>query len=56
MGASHLPKAMREDYRGVTTYFPKSDWNLLPKVSENTGKCKTGIIRGALQEYLARSR
>ncbi|MEE9191655.1 MAG: ribbon-helix-helix domain-containing protein [Candidatus Aerophobetes bacterium] len=52
MGSSHLPKTTREDYRGVTAYFHRSDWNLLEKISKGTGTCKTGLIREAVDEYM----
>jgi len=28
MASSYLPKATRNNYRSVTAYLPKSDWNL----------------------------
>jgi len=43
ISASHLPKTTREDYRGVTAYFHRFDWNLLEKISKGTGTCKTGL-------------
>ncbi len=52
MGSSHLPKTTREDYRGVTAYFHRSDWNLLEKISKGTGTCKTGLTREAVDEYM----
>ena len=52
ISASHLPKTTREDHRGVTAYFHRSDWNLLEKISKGTGTCKTGLIREAVDEYM----
>ncbi|TEU10631.1 MAG: hypothetical protein E3J21_25765 [Anaerolineales bacterium] len=53
--ASHLPKGTRDKYKSVSAYFPRSDWNLLEKISKNTGKCKTELIRQAVDEYLGKS-
>jgi len=52
IGASHLPRATRENYRRVTTYLSKSDLSLLASISEETGRCKTHLIREAVYNYL----
>ena len=55
IGASHLPKAAREDLRPVTAYLPRSEWDLLVRISQNTGRCKTELVREAVEEYLRES-
>ncbi len=50
--ASYLPKGTRDKHKSVSAYFPKSDWRLLEEISKNTGKCKTELIRQAIDEYL----
>jgi len=52
--ASYLPKRTRDKYKSVSAYFPRSDWNLLEKISKNTGECKSELIRQAVEEYLAK--
>jgi len=52
--ASYLPKGTRDKYKSVSAYFPRSDCNLMEKISKNTGKCKTELIRQAVDEYLER--
>ena len=52
MGPSHLPKTTREDYRGVTAYLSRSDLSLLASISKETGRCKTHLIREAVDNYL----
>lgn len=52
--ASYLPKGTREKYKSVSAYFPRSDWNLLEEISKNTGKCRTELIRQAVDEYLGK--
>ncbi|TET10628.1 ribbon-helix-helix domain-containing protein [Candidatus Aerophobetes bacterium] len=52
IGASHLPRASRENYRRVTAYLCRSDLNLLVSISKETGRCKTHLIREAVDEYL----
>jgi len=49
---SYLPKGTRDRYRSVSAYFPRSDWSLLEEISKNTAKCKTELIREAVDEYL----
>lgn len=52
--ASYLPKGTRDKYKSVSAYFPRSDWNLLEEISKNTGKCKTELIRQAVDEFLGK--
>ena len=49
---SLLPASSRDQYKTVTAYFPKRDWNLLETISKNTGRCKTELLRKAMHEYL----
>jgi len=51
---SSLTRGTRNRYKSVSAYFPRSDWSLLEEISKNTGKCKTGLVRQALDEYLGR--
>ncbi len=51
---SYLPKGTKNGYKSVSAYFSTSDWNLLEEISKNTGKCKTELIRQAVDEYLGR--
>ncbi len=50
---SYLLKGTRDRYRSVSAYFPRSDWDLLEEISKNTERCKTELIRQAVDEYLA---
>jgi len=50
----HPPKGTRDKYKSVSAYFPRSDWNLLEGISRNTGRCKTELIREAVDDYLER--
>jgi hypothetical protein len=52
--ASYLPKGTKNGYKYVSAYFPRSDWNLLQRVSKNTGRSKTELVREAVDEYLAK--
>jgi len=52
--ASHLAKRTRDKYKAVSAYFLRSDWNLLAEIAENTGKCKTDLVRQAVDEYLGK--
>jgi len=52
IGPSHLPREARENYRRVTTYLSRSDLSLLKSISKETGRCKTHLIREAVDEYL----
>jgi len=52
IGASHLPRKARKKYRRVTTYLSRSDLSLLGGISKKTGRCKTHLIREAVDEYL----
>ncbi len=51
---SSLARGTRNGYKSVSAYFLRSDWNLLEEISRNTGKCKTKLVRQALDEYLGR--
>jgi len=52
--ASYLPKRTRDKYKSVSAYFSTSDWNLLEEIAKNTGKCKSELIRQAVDEYVAK--
>lgn len=52
--ASYLPKGTRDRYKSVSAYFPRFDWNLLEEIAKHTAKCKTHLIRQAVDEYLAK--
>ncbi len=52
--ASYLPKGSIDKYKSVSAYFTRPDWDLLERISENTGKCKTELIRQAVDDYLQR--
>jgi len=49
---SYLPKGTRDRYRSVSAYFPRPDWCLLERISKNTEKCKTELVRQAVDDYL----
>ncbi|UCG94836.1 MAG: ribbon-helix-helix domain-containing protein [Candidatus Aerophobus sp.] len=51
-----LPASTEDKYKTVTAYFPQHDWNLLKTISKNTGRCKTELVRKAVEEYLRESR
>jgi len=51
---SHLAKGTRDKYKAVSAYFPRSGWDLLEEIAENTGRCKTELIRQAIDNYLER--
>ena len=51
---SYLPKGTRDKYRSVSAYFPRSDWSLLERISKNTGRSKTELIRQAVDKYLGK--
>ena len=55
IATSYLPKGTRDNYRGVTAYLPKSEWDLLVRISQNTGRCKTELVREAVEEYTKNS-
>ena len=38
--------------KGIYPRFSKSDWDMLNKISKNTGRCKTELLRKAVKEYL----
>ena len=50
--ASYLAKRTRDKYKAVSAYFSRSDWDLLEEISKNTERCKTELIRQAVDEYL----
>jgi len=52
--ASYLPKGTKSKYKSVSAYFPRSDWDLLEEISKNTGRCKTELIRQAVDESLGK--
>jgi len=52
VAVSHLPKGTRDKYIAVSAYSPRSDWDLLERISENTEECKSELIRQAVDEYL----
>ena len=52
--ASYLPKGTRDGYKSVSAYFLRFDWNLLEEISRNTGRCKTELIRQAVDEYIGK--
>jgi len=52
MFSSCLPKSSRNDYRTVAGYLPGSDVSPLERISEKTGRCKTHLIRDAVDSYL----
>jgi len=52
IGASYLPREARENYRRVTTYLSRSDLSLMAGISKKTGRCKTHLIREAVDKYL----
>jgi len=49
---SYLARGTRNRYKSVSAYFPRSDWSLLASISKETGRCKTHLIREAVDEYL----
>ncbi len=51
---AYLPKGTRDKYTSVSAYFARSDWDLLERISENTGECKSKLIRQAVDEYLGK--
>ena len=52
---SFLPASAKDQCKTVTAYFPKGEWNLLKAVSKNTGRCKSELIKEAVDEYLRES-
>jgi len=52
IGASHLPRKTRENYRRVTTYLSRSNLSLLASISKETGRCRTDLVREAVARYL----
>ena len=51
---SYLPKGTRDKYKSVSAYFPRSDWSLLERISKNTRRSKTELVREAVDEYLGK--
>jgi metal-responsive CopG/Arc/MetJ family transcriptional regulator len=51
---SSLARGTRNRYKSVSAYFPRSDWDLLREISKKTGKCKSELIREAVDEYLGK--
>ncbi len=52
--SSYLPKGTRDKYKSVSAYFVRFDWNLLEEILKNTVRCKTELIRQAVDEYLGK--
>jgi len=48
---SFLPASTKDKYKTVTAYFPRDEWDSLQRVSNNTGRCKTELLRKAVEEY-----
>jgi len=48
---SFLPACTKDQYKTVTAHFPQHDWSLLETISKNTGRCKTELLRKAVEEY-----
>jgi len=51
---SSLLRGTRNRYQSVSVYFPRSDRALLEEISKNTARCKTELIRQAVDEYLGK--
>jgi len=51
---SFLAASTKDRYKIVTAYFPRHEWNSLQRISENTGRYKTELLRKAVKEYLRR--
>ncbi len=49
---SFLPASTKDKYKTVTAYFTRDEWDLLQRISENSGRCKTELLRKAVEEYL----
>jgi len=54
IAVSSLRRGARNGYKSVSAYFPRLDWSLLEEISRNTGKCKTQLIRQAVNDYLGK--
>ena len=52
---SFLPASTKDKYKTVTAYFLEHQWNSLKTVSKNTSRCKTELVREAVDEYLGES-
>jgi predicted DNA-binding protein len=51
---SCFPKGTKNGYKYISAYLPGCDRSLLEEIAENTGKCKTEVIRQAVDEYPAK--
>jgi len=40
-----LPPLTEDQYKTVTAYFPKHDWSALERISKNTGRYRTELLR-----------
>ena len=49
---SFLPASTKDKYKTVSAYFPRDEWNSLKMISTSTGRCKTDLLRIAVEEYL----
>ncbi len=49
---SFLLASTKDKYKTVTAYFPRRGWDLLQRISDNTGRCKTELLRIALEDYV----
>jgi len=52
---SFLAASTKDPYKTVTAYFPRYEWDSLQRISKNTGRCKTELLRKAVEEYLRKS-
>jgi len=52
IASSYLPKRTKEKYKTVSAYFHSFDWNLIERISKQTKRSKTDLIREAIKEYL----
>jgi predicted CopG family antitoxin len=49
---SFLPTCPKDQYKTFTAYFPTHDWDLLGTISKNSARCKTELLRIAVEDYL----
>ena len=52
---SFLLASTKDKYKTVTAYFPRDEWDSLKIISRSTGRCKTELLRLAVEEYLRKS-
>lgn len=52
---SFLPASTKDKYKTVTAYFSRDEWDLPGVISRSTGRCKTELLRVAVEEYLRKS-